>query len=48
MELEMEHLGPGQLRSHMVVAGLHFLCKLKVAQRVLMTTEHLLQEDGAQ
>lgn len=42
------HLGPGQLSLHMVVAGLHFLCKLEIAQRMLMTTEHLLQEGGAE
>lgn len=42
------HLGPGQLSLHVAVAGLHFLCKLKIAQRMLMTTEHLLQEKEAQ
>lgn len=36
------HLGPGQLGSHMVVAGLHLLRKLKIAQCMLMTTEYLL------
>lgn len=42
------YLGPGQLSLHVTVAGLYFLCKLKIAQRMLMTTEHLLQEKEAQ
>lgn len=41
---ERLHLGPRQLGPHVVIAGLHFLCKLKVGQRVLVATEHLLEK----
>lgn len=44
---ERPHLGPRQLSLHVVVVRLHFLCELKVAQRVLVTAEYLLERRGA-
>lgn len=41
---EVAYLGPGQFGFHMVVVRLHRVCKLQVAQRVLVATEHLLEK----
>lgn len=41
---EVAYLGPRQFGSHVVIVGLHCVCKLKVAQCVLVATEHLLEK----